>query len=84
MDCKNCWHFYNCRKYSELESCGVVVREQDVCGQNSQRDVGARINIEAEDVAGRSGSLMKSLIASAIGWSRPYGPTTFGPFRNCM
>ena len=43
-----------------------------------------KINIEAEDVAGRSGSLMKSLIASAMGWSRPYGPTTFGPFRNCM
>lgn len=46
--------------------------------------MGARMNIEIEDVAGRRGSLMKSLIASAIGWSRPYGPTTFGPFRNCM
>ena len=46
--------------------------------------IGARINIEAEDVAGRSGSLMKSLIASAMGWTRPYGPTTFGPFRSCM
>ncbi len=29
--------------------------------------MGARINIEIEDVAGRKGSLMKSLIASAIG-----------------
>lgn len=29
--------------------------------------MGARINIEIEDVAGRSGSLMKSLIASAMG-----------------
>lgn len=29
--------------------------------------MGARINIEVEDVAGRSGSLMKSLIASAMG-----------------
>lgn len=46
--------------------------------------IGARINIEIEDVAGRRGSLMKSLIASAIGWSKPYGPTTFGPFRNCI
>ena len=45
---------------------------------------GARINMEIEEVAGRNGSLMKSLIASAMGWSRPYGPTTFGPFRNCM
>lgn len=46
--------------------------------------IGARINIETEDVAGHSGSLMKSLIASAMDWSRPYEPTTFGPFRNCM
>ena len=46
--------------------------------------MGARINIEVENVAGHSGSLIKSLIASAIGWSRRYGPTTFGPFRNCM
>ena len=29
--------------------------------------MGARINIDIEDVAGRKGSLMKSLIASAIG-----------------
>ena len=46
--------------------------------------MGARLNIEIEDVAGRRGSLMKSLIASAMGWSKPYGPTTFGPFQNCM
>lgn len=46
--------------------------------------MGARINIEIEDVAGRSGSLIKSLIASAIGWSSPYGPTMFGPFRSCI
>ena len=29
--------------------------------------MGAKINIEIEDVAGRRGSLMKSLIASVIG-----------------
>ena len=46
--------------------------------------IGARMNIETEDVAGHSGSLMKSLIASAMAWSRPYGPATFGPFRNCI
>ena len=46
--------------------------------------MGARINIETEDVVGRSGSLIKSLIASAVGWSRPYGPATFGPFWNCV
>lgn len=33
--------------------------------------IGAKMNIETEDVAGRNGSLIKSLIASAIGWSKP-------------
>lgn len=37
-----------------------------------------------DDVAGRSGSLMNSLMASAIGCSSPYGPTMFGPLRSCM
>lgn len=46
--------------------------------------IGARINIEIEDVAGRGGSVMKSLVASAMAWSRPYGPATLGPFRNCL
>lgn len=27
---------------------------------------------------------MNSLSPSAIGCSRPYGPTTFGPLRNCI
>lgn len=46
--------------------------------------VGAKVNMSFDDVAGRSGSLMNSLMASAIGCSRPYGPTMFGPLRNCM
>ena len=46
--------------------------------------MGARMNIEIEDMAGRNGSLIKSLITSAMGWSRLYGPTTFGPFWDCM
>ena len=33
--------------------------------------MGAMINVEVEDVAGRRGSLVNSLIASAKGWSRP-------------
>ena len=45
---------------------------------------GAMMNIVVEDVAGRRGSLVNSLIASAKGWSKPCGPTMFGPFRNCM
>lgn len=46
--------------------------------------IGATINMEGEDVSGRSGSLMNSFIASAMGWSRPQGPTTFGPLRSCI
>lgn len=46
--------------------------------------IGARINIDMEDVRGRRGSFVNSFTASAMGWRRPYGPTTFGPFRNCM
>lgn len=33
--------------------------------------MGAIMNMEMEDVKGRRGSLVKSLIASAIGWSSP-------------
>ena len=29
-------------------------------------------------------SLISILIASANGWNRPNGPTTFGPLRNCI
>lgn len=36
------------------------------------------------DVVGSRGSLVKSFIASAIGWSIPYGPMVLGPLRSCM
>lgn len=47
-------------------------------------NMGARINRKGEEVEGRTGSLMKSLTPSAMGWRRPKGPTMFGPFRSCM
>lgn len=46
--------------------------------------VGAIINSEIDVVRGRIGSLIKSFMASANGCKIPYGPTTLGPFRNCM
>lgn len=46
--------------------------------------VGVARNKSGEDVDGRIGSLINSLIPSAIGCRRPYGPTTFGPLRNCI
>lgn len=46
--------------------------------------VGAIIKRVSDAVKGFSGSLVNSFIASAKGWSTPYGPTTFGPFRSCI
>lgn len=37
-----------------------------------------------DEVDGRIGSLINSLIPSATGCSSPNGPTMFGPFRACM
>ena len=46
--------------------------------------IGARRKSRGEEVDGRTGSLMNSLIPSAIGCSRPQVPTMLGPFRSCM
>ena len=46
--------------------------------------IGSRISTETEDVAGHRASLINSLTASPIVGSRLYGPTTFGPFQNCV
>lgn len=46
--------------------------------------VGAIINREIDVVRGRIGSLINSFMASANGCKIPYGPTTLGPFRNCI
>jgi len=46
--------------------------------------IGERINRVGEDIVGLFGSLIISLIPSAIGCKRPTGPTKFGPFRNCI
>lgn len=46
--------------------------------------IGAMMNIDVEEVDGRKGSLVKSFMASAMGWRSPYGPTMLGPFRSCM
>ena len=46
--------------------------------------IGVIMKRKGEEVDGRMGSLMKSFTPSAMGWSRPKGPTMFGPFRACM
>lgn len=47
-------------------------------------NIGVAINKMGEAVDGRRGSLIKSLMPSAIGCRSPYGPTMFGPLRNCI
>ena len=46
--------------------------------------VGVARNRKGEEVEGRMGSLMNNFTPSAIGWSKPYGPTILGPFRSCI
>jgi len=46
--------------------------------------MGIMMKRSGEEVEGRMGSLMNSLIPSAMGWSRPKGPTMLGPLRDCM
>ena len=46
--------------------------------------VGARMNKIGDACVGRRGSLINNFTPSAIGCNSPRGPTTFGPFRNCM
>lgn len=46
--------------------------------------IGARRKRRGEEEEGRTGSLMNSLIPSAIGCRSPHGPTTFGPLRSCI
>ncbi len=46
--------------------------------------IGAATNTTRLAPAGRIVSLNSSLTPSAIGCSRPNGPTTLGPLRSCM
>ena len=46
--------------------------------------MGAAMNTTRLAPDGRMVSLNSSLTPSAMGWSRPKGPTTLGPLRSCM
>lgn len=70
-------------RFMLMSGCGMG-RGAHIVRAKVSASTGAIINMVVEDVAGRKGSLVNSLIASAKGCSRPYGPTMFGPFRNCM
>lgn len=46
--------------------------------------IGDSVNRMGDDMVGFVASLVISFRPSAIGWSRPIGPTRLGPFRCCM
>lgn len=47
-------------------------------------NIGVAKNKIGEDVDGFTGSLINSFTPSAIGCSKPKGPTILGPFRCCI
>lgn len=59
-------------------------RGAQVVRARTRASIGIRMNSIGEEVEGRMGSLVNSLSPSANGWSRPKGPTTLGPLRDCM
>ena len=46
--------------------------------------IGARLYTPRSARSGTMSSFIISLSASAIGWSSPWGPTRYGPMRDCM
>lgn len=70
-------------RFRSVSEWGIGIGAQRMSAR-ARASVGARRNRAWEEVEGRTGSLMKSLTPSATGWMRPWGPTTFGPFRVCM
>lgn len=70
-------------RFKLISGCGIGSGIHRLNASVSDR-VGAIINNEIDVVRGRIGSLIKSFIASANGCRIPYGPTTLGPFRNCI
>lgn len=70
-------------RFMLIRGCGMG-RGTHIVRARVRARIGAMMNMVMDDVSGRSGSLMKSFRASAIGWRRPWGPTTLGPLRSCI
>lgn len=66
-----------------VTGCGIGMGAHSIRARVRAR-VGAARNRNGDEVDGRMGSLINSFTPSAIGCKRPYGPTTFGPFRSCI
>lgn len=66
-----------------VSACGMGIGAQDDRARVSAM-MGDRVNRMGDDMVGFVGSFVISFRPSAIGCSRPIGPTRFGPLRCCM
>lgn len=70
-------------RFMLVSGSGIGIGAQVVSARVSAK-IGDRVNRIGDESVGFVGSFRMSLIPSAIGCSRPIGPTRFGPFRSCM
>ena len=68
---------------SFIKGCGMGIRAQST-NASTRNKKGEKKKRYGEAVDGFKVSFINSFKASANGCNRPYGPTTFGPFRNCI
>lgn len=70
-------------RFRSVTGCGIGIGAHSNMAR-VKANMGVVKNRNGEEVDGRIGSLINSLMPSAIGCNRPYGPTTFGPLRSCI
>lgn len=70
-------------KFMLVSGRGIGMGAQVVSARVSAM-IGERVNRIGDESVGFVGSFRISFTPSAIGCSRPSGPTRFGPFRSCM
>lgn len=62
---------------------GIGIGAQEISAR-VRAIIGDTVNRIGDDMVGFIASLVISFKPSAIGWSRPMGPTRFGPLRSCI
>lgn len=73
----------NSPRFMFVSGNGIGIGAQVVNARVSAM-IGESVNRIGDESVGFVGSFRMSLMPSAIGCSRPSGPTRFGPFRSCM
>lgn len=70
-------------RFMLVSGIGIGIGAHDVSAR-IRAIIGDRVNSIGEDSVGFVASFVMSLSPSAMGCSRPRGPTRLGPFRCCM